>query len=208
MEWYQEWDHPYVEILDPEAQRYLKKAEKESSKSKESMNEEDDWEKIVVERVNWVVKDMSRMIDLGEKLTVPEQRLLRNRVKGIIIPEKTVLHAYEEERSRRGKRDRYPSSSDDSDTPSGEQAQSKQGKGGRGSRGGGEKGGRGRGEKGGRVGTSARGGGGGGKKTSTQVGRGKRGKKARVVEQVVEQEKEDDDLDTFFEHIFGGGGIK
>ncbi|XP_026435999.1 bromodomain and WD repeat-containing protein 3-like [Papaver somniferum] len=164
MDWYQEWAHPYVENLDPEAQRYLKKAEKESLKSKESMNEEDDWEKMVVERVNWVVKDMSRMIDLGEKLT----RRLRYSL--------------------------------------GEQAQSKQGKGGRGSRGcrgGGEKGGRDRGEKRGRVGTcarggtSARGGCGGGKNTSTQVGRGKRGKKARVVEQVVEQEKEDDDLDTF-----------
>ncbi|XP_026451284.1 glycine-rich RNA-binding protein 10-like [Papaver somniferum] len=178
MEWYQEWAHLYVENLDPEAQRYLKKVEKESSKSKESMNEKDDWENMVVERVNWVVKDMSRMIYLGEKLTVPEQRLLRNRVKGIIIPEKAGLYAYQEDRSRRDKRARSPSSSDDSDTPSSEQAQSKQGKCGRGSqggRGGGEKGGRDRGEKRGRVGTSARGGRGGGKKTSTQVGRGKGG---------------------------------
>ncbi|XP_026383968.1 uncharacterized protein LOC113279489 [Papaver somniferum] len=77
----------------------------------------DDWEKMVVERVNWVVKDIIRMINLGEDLTVPEQRLLQNRVKGIIIPGEGGLYAYEEDRPRRAKRARSPSSSDDSDTP-------------------------------------------------------------------------------------------
>lgn len=81
MEWYQEWAHPYVENLDPEAQRHFRNAEKESSKSKTSMNEQDDWEKMVVERVNWVVKDITPMIHLGEDLTVSEQRLPRNLFK-------------------------------------------------------------------------------------------------------------------------------
>ncbi|XP_026437685.1 H/ACA ribonucleoprotein complex subunit GAR1-like [Papaver somniferum] len=124
-----------------------------------------------VERVNWVVKDMTHMINSGEKLMVSEQRLLRNRVKGIIIPKKEGLYSYEEDRPSRGKRARSPTYSDDSDTSSCEQVQSNQGKGGRGGRGGGKKGkkggrGRGRGEKGGRAGTSARGGSGGGKKNS------------------------------------------
>ncbi|XP_026412211.1 uncharacterized protein LOC113307954 [Papaver somniferum] len=157
MEWYQEWAHPYVENLDPEALRHFKNAEKESTKSKASMNEEDDWEKMVVERVNWVVKDITRMINSGEDLMVHEQRLLRNRFKGITIPEKGVLYAYEEDRPRRAKRSRSPSSSDDSDTPSHPPPPaskfnlSKENRGGRG-----EKGGRGRGAKGGCAGTSAK----------------------------------------------------
>ncbi|XP_026429043.1 glycine-rich RNA-binding protein 8-like [Papaver somniferum] len=60
------------------------------------------------------------------------------------------------------------------------------------------RGGRGRSEKGGCAGTSARGGGGGGKKTPTQAGQGKGGRKAKVVEQVVEKDKADD-LDEFLQ---------
>ncbi|XP_026383585.1 H/ACA ribonucleoprotein complex subunit GAR1-like [Papaver somniferum] len=148
---------------------------------------------MAVERVNWVSKDITRMIDSREQLTVPELRLLRNQVQGIILPEKVGLYPQEDDRSRRNKRARSPSSRDDSDTPSREQAPSKQGKGGKkggragtSARGGSSARG---GKKEGRGGTSAaRGGRGGGKKAPTQAGKGKGGKggkKARVVEPIV-----------------------
>ncbi|XP_026399193.1 H/ACA ribonucleoprotein complex subunit 1-like [Papaver somniferum] len=114
-----------------------------------------------------------------ENLMVPEQRLRWNRVKSIIIPEKVGLYAYEENRPMRSKRFRSPSSSDDSDTPSGEHVKSKHGKGGRGGGKKDEKGGRGRGEKGGRAGKSSRGGRGGSQKTPIQGG-SERGKKITV----------------------------